>query len=227
MQAMNKRFRLTLLVACLCLSVAEQASAYYAAHMGRFMSRDPKGEIGRFGTGLPHDSGMATGFIDRGQFDSMGQYSDGMNLYQYVGGSPISNFDPSGLSEISNPDIGQPWPIGQPRPDDPPPDPCLDAGDWLDCMSCCLSGDTARRVVVGGVGMRKVKIESFTEVSTTSIWKKQLNWIGTKCGKALHVSRHLARQVVSKTVVVVTITEGFYDIAKTLDCTNKCAPIDQ
>lgn len=109
--AMNKRFSLTLVVSCLCLSVTEQASAYYAAHMGRFTSRDPNGEIGRFGTGMPPDSGMAMGFMDRdqfdpanvfnrkrGQFDPIAVYHDGMNLYQYVRSNPILLTDPSGLA---------------------------------------------------------------------------------------------------------------------------------
>jgi hypothetical protein len=97
MQAMNKRCSLAILVACFSLAVAEEASAYYAAHMGRFMSRDPNGDIGRFGTETPRDSGMATGFIDRDQFDPMAQYDDGMNLYQYVNSSPLIYVDPLGL----------------------------------------------------------------------------------------------------------------------------------
>jgi hypothetical protein len=98
-----KRFCLTLVATCLALSVASQASAYYAAHMGRFTSRDPNGEIGRFGMEVPPDSGMAMGFVDRDQFDPMAQYDDGMNLYQYVGSSPAMFTDPSGLLTVAPP----------------------------------------------------------------------------------------------------------------------------
>jgi hypothetical protein len=76
-----KRFSLALVVACLMLSVAEQASAYYAAHIGRWLTRDPNGEIGRMGVEAQHDSQMTMGFVDRDQFDPLAQYQDGMNLY--------------------------------------------------------------------------------------------------------------------------------------------------
>jgi hypothetical protein len=92
-----KRFGLALVAACLSLSIAEQAFAYYAAHMGRWTTRDPNGEIGRFGMETPPDGGMAVGFVDRDRHDVMAQYNDGMNLYEYVQSSPTLLTDPSGL----------------------------------------------------------------------------------------------------------------------------------
>jgi uncharacterized protein RhaS with RHS repeats len=47
--------------------VANDASAYYAAHMGRWLTRDPI------------------------------QYDSGLNLYQYTGGRPTIATDPTGL----------------------------------------------------------------------------------------------------------------------------------
>jgi hypothetical protein len=92
-----KRFSLPIVLACLCLSVAEQASAYYAANMGRWTTRDPKGEIGRNGMDVPPDAEVAMGFVDRDHFDPMAAYDGGMNLYQYVDSSPVLLTDPSGL----------------------------------------------------------------------------------------------------------------------------------
>ena len=41
-------------------------------------------------------------FIERDTgFDALAQYEDGMNLYQYVGGSPPNRVDPSGLKFAS------------------------------------------------------------------------------------------------------------------------------
>lgn len=112
---MNKRLSLTLVVACLCLSVAEQASAYYAAHMGRFTSRDPNGEIGRFAMEMPPDAGISVGLVDRDQFDPMAAYDDGLNLYQYVQSRPVDEIDPMGLktggSVVVDPNCREPLPI--------------------------------------------------------------------------------------------------------------------
>jgi hypothetical protein len=72
------------------------ASAYYAAHMGRFTSRDPFGEVMRIGAGTPTDSGTGIGFIARDRFSSTPGYQDGMNLYEYVRSTPTIALDPSG-----------------------------------------------------------------------------------------------------------------------------------
>lgn len=74
--------------------VASDASAYYHPGMGVFTSRDPgAGNANRIGAGGPAVGG---GFIPR---DPTGtnQYADGMNLYQYVGSSPVAATDPTGL----------------------------------------------------------------------------------------------------------------------------------
>jgi hypothetical protein len=100
-----KRFSLALVVACLMLSVAEQASAYYAAHIGRWLTRDPNGEIGRMGVEAQHDSQMTMGFVDRDQFDPLAQYQDGMNLYAaYFAPGAV---DPFGLSVSCSDDCPQ------------------------------------------------------------------------------------------------------------------------
>jgi len=71
------------------------ASAYYNPCTGAFMSRDPgAGSANRIGTAGP---ALAGGFIP------MDQYSDGMNLYQYVGNAPIRYVDPTGLAAVSEP----------------------------------------------------------------------------------------------------------------------------
>src|SRR5690606_13668723 len=54
-----KQLILALVTVIASLGVAEQASAFYAAHLGRFVSRDPAGEMGRFGGGVSPDSGVA------------------------------------------------------------------------------------------------------------------------------------------------------------------------
>ncbi len=96
-----RRFILTLVVAVITLGTAHEASAYYAAHIGRFTSRDPAGEVERFGGEMPADSEMETGFVDRNHFDPMAEYDDGMNLYQYVQSDPVHYVDPQGLARDS------------------------------------------------------------------------------------------------------------------------------
>lgn len=59
------------------VSFANSASAYYHAGMGRFLSRDP----GQGGVSSPV---------------RVGQYRDGMNLYQYGKSNPHNGVDPSG-----------------------------------------------------------------------------------------------------------------------------------
>ncbi len=98
-----RRFALALVVAAISLSAAQEASAYYAAHMGRFTSRDPAGEVGRFGGGMPPSAGVAMGFVDRGRYGPMAAYDDGMNLYQYVRSTPTMMVDPHGLVTVAPP----------------------------------------------------------------------------------------------------------------------------
>jgi len=79
-----------LVVACFVLS-GPDASAYYDAQTGRFLSRDPgPGGAARVGTAAPAPSGRVF------QRDLGGQYTDGMNLYEYVRSSPLGYVDWSG-----------------------------------------------------------------------------------------------------------------------------------
>lgn len=96
-----RRYILVIAAACLNFTIAGQASAYHAAHMGRFTSRDPAGELGRMGIGIPPDPGTAMGLIERDEYDPMAGYKDGMNLYQYAKSAPTVNTDPSGLETPS------------------------------------------------------------------------------------------------------------------------------
>jgi hypothetical protein len=117
MQAMNKRFCTAVVALCFALSVAERASAYYAAHMGRFMSRDPGyGPSDRIGSNgglldlpattrwLSRDDRLDTGEISDAL--KLSGYIDGFNLYQYAGGAPANRSDPMGLEDFYI--VGQP-----------------------------------------------------------------------------------------------------------------------
>lgn len=108
---MNGSFARAMLVVAAITVVPSTASAYYAAHMGRFTSRDPFGEAMRIGVGIPNDSGI--GFIVRDQIDPAANYHDGMNLYQYTMSNPIVRTDPSGQYFTAPP--GYPYP-GYPGP---------------------------------------------------------------------------------------------------------------
>ncbi|MFB3892959.1 MAG: hypothetical protein ACE15C_13150 [Phycisphaerae bacterium] len=67
------------------------ASAYYHTGLGQFMGRDPgSGGAVRIGAGI---AASVAHFVPRGQ------YRDGMDLYQYVRGSPVCHVDPAGLYE--------------------------------------------------------------------------------------------------------------------------------
>jgi hypothetical protein len=91
-----KRLSLLLIGMCLSLSIAEQASAYYAAHVGRWISRDPTGEVGQSEEAMPPELGSTVSSIVSDESALMHQYSDGMNLYQYVQSVPTANMDPTG-----------------------------------------------------------------------------------------------------------------------------------
>jgi hypothetical protein len=97
-----------LLVVCSVVLIPNIASAYYAAHMGRWTSRDPFGQIGRIGTEMMPASQSAAGFVDRDRFDPMADYYPGMNLYEYASSVPTVNTDPSGLI-ISATKCGNTW----------------------------------------------------------------------------------------------------------------------
>ena len=76
--------------------VATDAAAMYNPALGAFPQRDP-GPGGMMAAPAPRIAGgpaMGGGFLPR---DAIAQYRDGMNLYQYVGSSPVERRDPSGL----------------------------------------------------------------------------------------------------------------------------------
>ena len=81
---------------------------WYSPHLGRFTSLDPNetalAVIGALATnGETLDSSL-------GSFNSQDHFSDGMNLYQYVGSNPIKHIDPSGLESDYDPfeEVGRP-----------------------------------------------------------------------------------------------------------------------
>jgi len=84
-------------IAALALFAAD-ASAMYHPSLGRWLQRDP-GPGGMMAAPRVGTAGPAIGgeFIPR---DHTAQYRDGMNLYQYVGGSPTRFADPSGLQAL-------------------------------------------------------------------------------------------------------------------------------
>lgn len=82
----------------------------YDPEKGRWLSRDPLGEIGR--PGFVNATALASG---SGRVFPK-NYS-GLNLYSYVNNNPLEFIDPLGLEAITPPDVWHPpmW---------PPPDPC-------------------------------------------------------------------------------------------------------
>lgn len=146
---MNANLVRAIIVACSAVLIPQIASAYYAAHMGRWTSRDPFGEIGRIAVESRPNPGTSGDFLARDSFDPLGAYHDGMNLYQYVQSDPLNEVDPDGLQRRRpRPPIGPiVWPIVNPwygnycgpfsppgPPAGPPPRDGLDA--------CCLAHDT-------------------------------------------------------------------------------------
>lgn len=105
-----KQMILALATVVLSLSVAEQASAYYAAHLGRFLTRDPLAE--RIASTV-NKSDVVGKQMQREQLSKAPQTFDSeqtkwsnwhatpqqqiLNLYQYAGSNPIDRLDPSGL----------------------------------------------------------------------------------------------------------------------------------
>jgi hypothetical protein len=137
---MNRRFSFTVVVLCFALSVAEQASAYYAAHMGRFTSRDPAGEIGRLQMEMPPDSRTEFQFVLRDEFAPMAQYNDGLNLYQYVQSVPTMNYDPTGGQGHMR-RCGGTWINGLSQG-------CCGGTPYNKGSSCCENGQTVDKVPI-------------------------------------------------------------------------------
>jgi hypothetical protein len=101
---MNMNLTRTFVVALSAVLIPNMAHAFYAAHMGRFTTRDPFGEMLRIGSEVfpPSSSvGLQPGFIARDQFRFTPGYADGYNLYQYVQSDPIMRFDPSGQKSVT------------------------------------------------------------------------------------------------------------------------------
>ena len=96
---------LAVLVGLAVIAIASSdASAYLHPRLGRFLSRDP-------GPGGPMRVGAARPPAVRrfAQRDPIGQYADGMNLYQYVRSKPIDSRDPMGLEVQPNDPAYREW----------------------------------------------------------------------------------------------------------------------
>lgn len=97
---MNIKLMRTLVVAFSTVLIPNIASAFYAAHMGRFTSRDPIAD--RMGTSTREDFSASFArtwnTIER---DPASSYRDGTNLYQYVNSSPTIAVDPFGLESFA------------------------------------------------------------------------------------------------------------------------------
>jgi RHS repeat-associated protein len=68
---------------------------WYSPTMGRFMQRDPNEAAQPIITALSMNGDFLQILLH--MYSLQGQYSSGMNLYQYCGSNPINNRDPSGL----------------------------------------------------------------------------------------------------------------------------------
>jgi hypothetical protein len=141
---MNVNRMLALLVVNSVVLIPNVASAFYAAHMGRWTTRDPYGEIGRMGAEMKPAMRIGTGFVSRDAFDPTKTYHDGMNLYQYVQSAPTTKTDPQGL----HPDTGIPWfgPGADAWRDRPP----------SDCFENCLKANGVGWAIGVGIGTTPV-----------------------------------------------------------------------
>ncbi len=84
---------LTALVAFATITIlTSNASAFYHPSAGRFLQRDP-------GAGAARRAGGAGPAVE-GRFIPRDQYTDGMNLYQYVRSSSPNLLDPLGLAAV-------------------------------------------------------------------------------------------------------------------------------
>lgn len=86
------------------------ASAHYSPDLGRWISRDPVGVTPdtvlrtiRVGERHIMEPAMPRGGL--GRIRPTEQYADGMNLYQYVGGRPLTHIDPDGLKKYTYKEI--------------------------------------------------------------------------------------------------------------------------
>ena len=102
---------------------ADSAEAFYHAGMGRFLNRDPGGQVSpRLGAAAirgmaMYQSGM---FVPRDIAPPFGMtYVDGYNLYQYTNSRPTRLTDPTGLKGY---DPGPNYPYTCPKED--PKKPC-------------------------------------------------------------------------------------------------------
>jgi len=68
---------------------------WYSPTMGRFLQRDPNEAAQPIITALLMNGDIMQVLLH--MYSLQGQYSDGMNLYQYCGSNPINNRDPNGL----------------------------------------------------------------------------------------------------------------------------------
>jgi hypothetical protein len=229
-----------------CFSVAlfpNIVSAYYAAHIGRFTTRDPYGDTVRIGTEMeaPPDAGTRMEFIARDQFDPLAVYHDGMNLYQYAWSAPTGNSDSSGLA-VTIVNCGGRWIhpsqgfccggkliksdgktcCNNGVPGTCPPRPsCADEGDWLDCMACCINNGGVSlgvHAVPVGLGARVPKGRMLPgQTSTTSVYVKACQRLQLG-GKAVKVAR-----TVGRVGVFTTILDGVYSWSLTGSCAAACS----
>lgn len=94
---MNARLSRLALIGLAIVLIPNITSAYYAAHMGRWTSRDPYGQIGRVRSETVSGFQANAAFLSRDRLDPTAEYHDGMNLYEYVQSDPVSTSDPFGL----------------------------------------------------------------------------------------------------------------------------------
>jgi hypothetical protein len=92
---MNKNLTCTLVVAFSAVLIPNIASAFYAAHMGSWTSRDPYAEV-MWRTGMTKAPEVGARFFARDRYNPTAAYHDGMNLYEYVRSSPVKYTDAQG-----------------------------------------------------------------------------------------------------------------------------------
>lgn len=127
---------------------AEEASAYYAPHLGRFLSRDPAGSnnVSRIGlaagSAITHSGGrLFKRYKPNDDPMAMAPYHDGMNMYQYVKSAPTNYFDPSGMYLWGG--------VGTPHVHNDPPKHPRDGT----CLSNCLFANGVPAAVGVGIGV--------------------------------------------------------------------------